>query len=85
MNTLTAYAPEIDTENFGGALHIYDAAAKVKIGQVDMVRGFIHYTGVAGSAHAGVTAVIRTKNGDMFATLESELRLGIRSGRDDRR
>lgn len=87
MNTITAYANEIRTQRVAGQVHVYDDmfAKDVKVGVVDMIHGFIHYTGAAYSAHEGVYAVIRTENGDPIGTLAQALKSGVQNGRDDRR
>ncbi len=78
MATITAVAREVRIERFGGALHLYCGMTDQKIAQVDLVRGYGHYTGVG--AHRGVNAVIE---GGLTGVLAA-LKTGIRGGRDDR-
>lgn len=101
MNTITAYAPIIDIKRMGAIdYQVIDAAQSVGkkypvvIGHVTILKGFLHYTGDRYSTHKGVEAVISptykledgsTMCGDPMGALESALRTGIKSGRDDRK
>jgi hypothetical protein len=80
LRVLSATAPHVTVQRFGGTLHVYDENTGQKLAQVDVIRGFSHYTGVAGGAHAGVRAVVAGG----IETLVTELASGIRNGRDDR-
>lgn len=81
-----------------GEFHVYDAAQSVgkkypvKVGHASIIRGFVHYVGDNYSTHKGVTAVIRPDYlledgsrmcGDPLGALESALKAGLKSGRDD--
>lgn len=80
LKVLSATAPHVTVESFGGARHVYDEATGQKLAQVDVIRGFSHYTGVKGGAHEGMRAVVRGG----IEVLVAELANGIRNGRDDR-
>lgn len=80
MRVLSATAPHVTLQHFGGAVHVYDENTGRKLGQVDRIRGFAHYTGVKGGAHEGFTAVVA---GGVEALVKA-LAKGIRNGRDDR-
>ena len=79
-STQTAFAPVVHIERMAGAFHVYTSSG-VKLGQVDLIRGFAHYYGVRGGAHEGVTAVVR----DGLEGLKRALVEGLRSGRNDER
>jgi len=100
MNTITAYAPIVDIRPAVGYgnYQVIDAAQSVGkdrpvvIGHVNIIRGFIHYTGDQYSTHKGVYAVINptyklengsTMCGDPLGALEAALKTGIKNGRDD--
>jgi hypothetical protein len=95
MNTITAYAEEITVNRMGATdYQVIDAAQSVGkkypvvIGHVNVIHGFLHYTGDRYSTHKGVEAVIAPKaaQGPNHAeTIQLALRAGITSGRDDRR
>lgn len=100
MNTITAFAPQIRTEYASGQTYVFDAAAEaafgreVRIGTMDMINGWVHYTGTWGSSHEGVEAVIKSSyitesgsvmTGDPMGALEAALKGGLESGRDDRK
>lgn len=78
---LIAYVPIVDLQRLGGTVGVFDGSG-AKIGQVDVIRGFAHYYGVRGSAHEGVTAVVRGGVDGLVKALASPA--GLRSGRDDR-
>lgn len=73
-------ARHIDIRMFGGVHHVYCTNTGQKLAQVDLVRGFAHYTGVTGGSHAGATAIIKGGINGLIAALAT----GIRNGRDDR-
>lgn len=94
MNTITAYAEEIEVRRMAGQYLVIDAAQSVGkkypvvIGTATVAKGFIHYVGDNYSTHRGVSAFIAPKaeQGPNHAeTLKLALREGITSGRDDRR
>lgn len=78
---LTATAAHVNLVRLGGATEVQDGNTGRRIGQADLIRGFAHYTGARGSAHEGVTAIVR---GGLDG-LRAALREGLLSGRDDRR
>jgi hypothetical protein len=80
LRVLSFTAPHVTVERFGGALHVYDENTSQKLAQVDVIRGFSHYTGVKGGSHEGARAVIAGG----IETLVAELAKGISNGRDDR-
>jgi hypothetical protein len=71
--TITGRAPQYD---------IHDANTSNKIGIVDVVRGFAHYTGTRGSAHEGMSAVVRL-NDSTLDSFTRALAAGLRNGRRD--
>ena len=79
MTTMTAYASYITLARLGGAIQVADGSGRT-IGTVDLIHGFAHYRGAVGTAHEGVTAVVR---GGVDGLTEA-LRVGLRNGRDDR-
>lgn len=81
FKVLSATAPHVTVQRFGGALHVYDESTGQKLAQVDVIRGFSHYTGVRGGAHEGMRAVIAGG----IEVLVTELTKGLRNGRDDRK
>lgn len=81
MNTLTAYAREIEITRLAGSYQVTDGNTGAVLGQVDLIKGFAYYHGAHGSAHQGVTAFVR----DGLDGLREALAAGLRSGRDDRR
>jgi hypothetical protein len=81
VKTISFTAPHVTVQRFGGALHLYDENTGHKLAQVDVIRGFAHYIGVQGGAHAGATAIVAGG----LPVLLTELAKGIRNGRDDRR
>lgn len=78
--TTTAHAPIVRFERLGGSVAVYCPSGH-KVGQADVIRGFAHYFGAKGSAHEGVTAVVRGG----LEGLEKALAQGLRSGRNDAR
>lgn len=82
MTVVSATAAHIRFERMSFAsVAVLDDNSGRKIGQADLIRGFAHYYGVHGSAHEGVTAIVR---GGLDG-LTAALRDGLRNGRDDRR
>jgi hypothetical protein len=85
-NKLTAVAPysataaHVTLARFGGTTHVYDENTGQKIGQIDVIRGFAHYTGAKGSAHEGMAVVVRGGVDGLVAALHE----GVRNERDDR-
>lgn len=77
---IIAHAAFVRFVRLGGVVSVLDDNTGAKIGQCDLIRGFAHYYGVKGRAHEGVTAVVR---GGLDGLTEA-LRVGLRSGRDDR-
>lgn len=80
MKILSATAAHVTAHCFGGAVHLFDENTGNQIGQVDLVRGFAHYTGVRGGAHEGFRCII---TGGMEGLIR-DLAKGIKNGRDDR-
>lgn len=81
MRIVSATARHIRFARLGGSIGAYDDNTGAMVGHVDIIRGFAHYTGATGSAHAGFSAVVR--NG--LEGLAAGLAEGMRNGRDDRR
>lgn len=77
---LSATARHISFEGFGPVKRVVDANTGQVIGQCDTIFGFAHYYGAAGSAHEGMTAVVRGGVEGLRAALAE----GLRNGRDDR-
>ena len=80
MRVLSGTAAHVNLYRLGGAIAVHDGNTDRKIGQVDLIRGFAHYYGVRGSAHEGLTAVVRGGIDGLVAAL----REGLTNGRDDR-
>lgn len=97
--TITAYAPIIDIVCMNATdYQVIDAPQSVGkkypvvVGYVNIIRGFIHYTGASCSTHEGVYAVIEPsypledggrRVGDYKGAIEYALKNGLRSGRRD--
>lgn len=80
MNTIIAHAAYVRFVRIGGQYSVLDDNTGKKIGYCDTIRGFAHYGGIKGRAHEGVTAVVAGG----IDGLREALRVGLRSGRDDR-
>lgn len=80
---LTAHAPAVRFEREGSADYgVYDGSGR-KVGHVNVIRGFGHYTGSMGSAHYGVYAVVALSGASTMDRIEEALRVGLRNGRRD--
>lgn len=65
------------------AVRVLDENTGNQIGYAERIHGFIHYTGTRGSAHEGMTAVVRSTD-STYAALTRALAAGLRNGHDDR-
>ena len=80
---LTAHAPAVRFEREGCADYgVYDGSGR-KVGHVNVIRGFGHYTGCLGSAHYGVYAVVALSGACTMDRIEEALATGLRNGRRD--
>lgn len=81
--TITAHAPAVRFEREGNADYgVYDGSGR-KVGHVNVIRGFGHYTGCLGSAHYGVYAVVALSGASTMDRIEEALHQGLRNGRRD--
>jgi hypothetical protein len=65
------------------AVRVLDENTGNQIGHAQRIHGFIHYNGTRGSAHEGMTAVVRSTDSTYIA-LTRALAAGLRNGHDDR-
>lgn len=82
---LTAHAPIVDVARIGGQYVLTDPTGR-RIGVIDAIRGFGHYTGCKFGPHEGLTAVVTLAGGGDIAPIIDALASaeGLRNGRDDR-
>jgi hypothetical protein len=84
LTLVTATAAHVTLVRAGAtAVRVLDENTGNQIGYAERIRGFIHYTGTRGSAHEGMSAVVRSTD-STYVALTRALTAGLRNGRDDR-